>query len=81
MFKCEFGKKNVAYLEHLVSGKGVRADPTKLKAMEEWPRPSSLKALRGFLGLTEYYHRFIRGYGEIASPLIGLLKNSAFNWN
>lgn len=73
--KCEFDKEEVAYLGHLISGNGVRTDPTKLKAMEEWPRPSSLKALRGFLGLIGYYCIFIRDYGGMVGLLTDLLKN------
>lgn len=48
--------------------------------MLEWPRPRSLKALRGFLGLTRYYRRLIKDYGSITSNLTVLLKKNCFKW-
>jgi hypothetical protein len=59
---------------------GVHVDPKKIEAMQDWPRPKTIKILRGFLGLTCYYHNFFQNYGKIAVPLTNLLKNNSFTW-
>lgn len=51
-YKSIFGSKKVEYLGHIISKAGVKADPKKLVAMQQWPISINLKALRGFLGLT-----------------------------
>lgn len=57
--KCEFGKKQIRYPGHQISEEGVEMDKDKIKAVVEWEEPKNLKALRGFLGLTGYYRRFM----------------------
>lgn len=78
--KCSFGMGEVDYLGHTVSGTGVAMDKDKVQTMMEWPQPSNIKQLRGFLGLTGYYRLFIKGYASIDSPLTDLLKKEGFKW-
>lgn len=67
--KCHFAVHEIDYLGHLIFGEGVRADPSKLKSMLEWPVPRSVKSFWSFLGLSSYYRKFIKGYGSTVAPL------------
>ena len=71
--KCEFMKSEVTYLGHIVSQDGIRTDPEKTSAIENWPEPKTVKDVRSFLGFTGYYRRFIKNYARIARPLNDLL--------
>ena len=77
--KCFFWVKEVEYLGYSVSHEGVKVDPNKIKAMMDWSIPKTLNYLRGCLGLTGYYRKFVQNYGRIAVPLTTLTKKNAFS--
>ncbi|KAL4017058.1 hypothetical protein IC575_024732 [Cucumis melo] len=56
--KCSFAQQNIEYLGHVISGEGVEVDPDKIKAIADWPCPTTIREVQGFLGLTGYYRRF-----------------------
>lgn len=81
MSKCIFAQQQLEYLGHLVTANGVATEPSKIQAVVDWPTPGNIKQLRGFLGLTGYYRRFIRHYGMLSKPLTQLLKKGVqFQW-
>ena len=72
--KCSFFKDEVSYLGHIISSKGIRPQPEKIKAIMEIPVPKTIKELQSALGIFNYYRKFILGYSNIAHPLNQLLK-------
>ncbi|KAD2804421.1 hypothetical protein E3N88_37798 [Mikania micrantha] len=79
--KCCFGQRSVLFLGHVVSAEGVQVDQDKVQVVTSWPIPSTVKEVRGFLGLTGCYRRFVRHYGIIAHLLTALTKKDGFKWN
>jgi hypothetical protein len=82
--KCELGCAELDYLGHRIKKGEIRPDEEKMERIKKVPLPSSKKQLRGFLGLTGYYRKFIPSYAEIAYPLTELTKLRASNhtqWN
>ena len=67
--KCTFNRPEVHYLGHVVGRDGLKVDPEKVRAVAEWPRPTDAHHVRSFLGLTNYFRKFIKGYAAIAAPL------------
>ncbi|MCW3101545.1 MAG: uncharacterized protein JWL77_7163 [Chthonomonadaceae bacterium] len=79
--KCEFFKQSISFLGHVVSGEGIGMETNKVEAVQEWPIPTSVTAVRAFLGLAGYYRRFVRNFSEIALPLTDLLRTEIkFRW-
>ena len=80
--KCSFAQDEVEFLGHKIKDGGLMMDGAKVKAIQEWEPPTKVTELRSFLGLVNYYRRFIMGYSAIASPLTDLLKkNKAWMWD
>jgi hypothetical protein len=73
-------KQSLDYLGHIISGKGVNIDPSKIEAMLKWPTPTSFTELRAFLGLIGYYRIFVRGYSLLTEPMTNLLRQKEFKW-
>ncbi|KAL0554279.1 hypothetical protein IC582_008196 [Cucumis melo] len=79
---CEFWRKKVTFLDHVVSSEGVSVDPTKIEAVTSWPRLSTVSDVRSFLGLVGYYRRFVEDFSRISSPLTQLTrKGTPFVWS
>lgn len=79
--KCHLFRESVLYLGHVVSREGVSTDPEKIRAVKEWPTPTSVKDVQSFLGLASYYRRFIEGFANIARPLHQLTEKAhTFVW-
>ncbi|KAF5801008.1 putative nucleotidyltransferase, Ribonuclease H [Helianthus annuus] len=72
--KCEFWLREVQFLGHVVSERGIQVDPAKVEAVMNWQEPKTPTEIRSFLGLAGYYRRFIENFSRIAAPLTSLTK-------
>ncbi|GBG74007.1 hypothetical protein CBR_g17717 [Chara braunii] len=80
--KCEWAKTQVLYLGHVLDGDGIKPEDSKIAAIRDWATPRTLTELRSFLGLHNYYRKFVRNFSTIAGPLRRLLKKEAiWQWD
>ena len=79
--KCSFLKRELEYLGHLISAEGLRVNPKKVAALTKFPRPQVTTELRSFLGMANYFRKFIKNYATIAAPLSSQTgKNAVLTW-
>jgi len=71
--KCSFGKDEVKYIGHILSKHGVQIDPSKTDAISSWPCPKCAKHIRSFLGMVNFYKRYVNRYSQRSAPLRNLL--------
>ena len=75
--KCEFAKSSITYLEHVVSADGIRADPSKVRAIKQMQQPKDIGDIRRFLGMVNQLGKFIPNLSSVTQPLRDLLQK----WN
>ena len=80
--KCSFAKPKVDFLGHVISKEGLQVDPRKTQAVQDWPTPTEVTHVQSFLGLANYFRKFIRGYAQMTAPLTALTrKDCVWNWS
>jgi hypothetical protein len=82
--KCEFNMPKLKYVGHIVGNGQLSTDPKKVKTVTDWPAPKSVKEVRQFLGLAQWFRRFIHHFAELSLPLTALLRKEVqertFEW-
>ncbi|GBG87258.1 hypothetical protein CBR_g45318 [Chara braunii] len=79
--KCEFGRTRILYLGHEISAEGLKPDDAKVANIRDGPRPQSVTEMRSFLGMTGYYHNFVKNYSIVAAPLTDLTRlDTPWEW-
>ena len=80
--KCEFHRSTISFLGYIIAAGSVQMDPGKVRAVVDWPQPTSRVQLQRFLGFANFYRCFIRGYSTLASPLSALTSPKVlFMWS
>ena len=78
--KCYFEKEEIEFLGLIITETGIQMDPHKVKAITEWPTPTTKRELQQFLGFVNFYRRFVKGFAKIAKPLTKLTGNNEWKW-
>ncbi|CAA7050323.1 unnamed protein product [Microthlaspi erraticum] len=79
--KCTFCTNELVFLGFVVSEQGLRVDEEKIKALKEWPTPTTIGHVRSFHGLASFYRTFVRDFSTVAAPLTAVIKkNVPFSW-
>jgi len=80
--KCEFDKSSMVFLGYVISPNGIFMDKSKVRTIQCWATPSSVKDVQRFLGFANFYRRFIKSYSKNTIPLTALTcKDKPFSWN
>jgi hypothetical protein len=65
--KCEFHRSTISFLGYIIAAGHIQMNPDKLRAVVDWPQPTSRVQLQSFLGFAHFYLRFIRGYNTLSA--------------
>jgi hypothetical protein len=79
--KCEFWISEVLFLGHIINREGLVIDPKKVTTILDWKAPKDVRGINSFIGMANYYRRFIEGFSKIVGPMTALLaKKVEFKW-
>jgi len=80
--KCFFKQREIEFLGLIIGPNGVEIDPSKVEGITNWPTPTKVKDVQSFLGLANFYRRFIKDFSKIAAPLHKLTrKDQKWEWD
>ena len=74
--KCSFMQSELKFLGHIVGAQGLQVDPKKVAIVQDWPVPAGVAQLRSFLGLANYFRKFVTGWAVLMAPLQRLTRKS-----